>query len=229
MRVKNAIINFPSALGSLIPDASEAGNEVLIGEYFQAGIFLFTISAIPVILLWSIGTESAFLWLGFDLETAQLGQGFACSYVFAEVIRGVDECLHVLLSFKGKEYYSTFVHTFSCFTKPFAVFVMVERRDLVATGALQLALATCVTIGNFIIVGRNKWLGRCWDGFVGRLAIFVSRESLICSNRCFWLSRSLTDFLTYLHVAAFRMVKSLKKCCEQQFLLVFLGFSPSAR
>ena len=206
----NAITN-SSALGSLIPDANEAGNEVLIGEYFQVGIFLFTISAIPIILLWSIGTESAFLWLGFDHETAKLGQGFACSYVFAEVIRGVDECLHVLLSFKGKEYYSTFVHTFSCFTKPFAVFVMVERRDLVATGALQLALATCVTIGNFIIVGRKKWLGLCWDGFVGRLAFLVSRNPRSTLLYGFCISRWLTDF-TYLYFSAFRMVESLKKC-----------------
>ena len=159
---------------------------------------MFSISAIPVILLWSLATEEAFIWLGFDEETARLGQGFACSYVFAEVIRGVDECLHVVLSFKGKETYSTIVHTISCFSKPFAVFIMVEKKDLIATGALQLAFAVCLTVGNFVVVGLKGWLGSCWGGFVGRWAIFVSdfTTHFIYSN----FALETFPYLSFLHI-----------------------------
>jgi hypothetical protein len=158
----------------LLPDASDSGNETLAGEYLQVGIFLFSISSIPVILLWSLGTAEAIRWFGFDDETARIGQGYAYSFVFAEVVRGVDECLHVLLSFKGHDYYSTVTHTLSHSTKPFAILLMVNQKNLAATGALQLAMALCMTIGNFRLVNHKGWLNDCWDGFVGRWAIVVS-------------------------------------------------------
>jgi len=48
-------------------------------------------------ILWYFLTEDTLLLLGFDKETAQIGQSFSVPFMFYSLLEGVLECIHGLL------------------------------------------------------------------------------------------------------------------------------------
>ena len=56
------------------------------------GMMLYLIGCLPGIVMWSILTEKAVLWFGFDSETAILAQKYAYPYLVFELFWGLDDC-----------------------------------------------------------------------------------------------------------------------------------------
>jgi hypothetical protein len=167
---------FHEALGTLGPQAEGAGNDQLVGQYMQLAMVFYALGAIPVIILWSLVTEEAVLWFGFDQETARIGQGYAYSYTVIELIRGVGYCLHSFLDFSDHEYYSTVVQVSDIVGQLVVVIVLPVSgcKDLVLIGIAQVAVTLFMTVGNFVYVTYRGWLDDVWEGLVKTNAFKVS-------------------------------------------------------
>jgi hypothetical protein len=158
------------------PQADGAGNDLLVGRYLQLGIIFYTLAAIPGVIIWSIWAEEAILWLGFDEETARLGQGYAYPLLAVVIFGGVDACLHEFLAIMDHEKYSTIVQILHFASETLAVVVMAAAgwKDLVVIGIVQAFMGFLMMIANFSIVAYKGWLDEYWEGLALTLSLRVS-------------------------------------------------------
>jgi MATE family multidrug resistance protein len=148
------------------PQADGAGNDLLVGRYMQIGLIFYTIGTIPSIILWSWMMEPAVLWLGFDLETAQIAQGYAYPLVTMGFIGGAGEVLDAFLEFMDHETYAMFMEIFAVGIDLVVIIIMVTSgvKDLVLIGIVQVLVGFLLMILSITIVLCNGWLDDVWEG-----------------------------------------------------------------
>jgi Na+-driven multidrug efflux pump len=167
------------AIGTLVPHAHGAGNEVLAGRYLQLGTILFIIGSVPSLILWAFLTEEAVLWFGFDEEAARIGQSYAYPYLATLIFEGIDDCLHEFLDVMDHEKYSTVVQIIKYVAEAMSVVVMATtgQVDLALIGVVQAFIAFIMTVVNFAFVLYKGWLDDHWEGLALTFSLTVSINS----------------------------------------------------
>jgi hypothetical protein len=163
------------------PQAEGANNKKLVGQYLQLSILFFCLGGIPVVVFWNFYTESTILWLGFDAETARMGQEYAIPFNIKAMILGINLCLNEFLLVTDHEGFSTCSQTVQFVTQliPIVLIATVTHiRDLGTIGYLQLAMAVVYVFCNWIAVIAKGWLNEYWEGLTMSWAIKASVESV---------------------------------------------------
>jgi len=174
---------FGEAIGSLVPQAEGAGNQMLAGRYLQLCQLLYSVLTIPAIVIWSIWMYDAVLWFGFDEETARISQAYAYPFVILMFVTGFDHGIHEFLSTVGHEQYSTAAQTGYYALPCLGVVISVASgvKDLPLIGLVQVALGLFVSLSNIVCVFSLGWMDEYWEGLLGTLSLKVgSRLSLLC-------------------------------------------------
>jgi hypothetical protein len=165
-----------SVLNILGPQAEGAENKKLVGQYLQLSILFYTLGGIPVVLVWSLWAESVISWLGFDEETARLGQAYAIPFNLKAMVLGINLCLNEFLLFANHETYSTISQTIQFVTQLIPIVLiatMTNLRDLSTIGYIQLCVAMIYLSGNWIFVLYQGWLQDYWEGLCHSWAMKV--------------------------------------------------------
>ena len=200
---------FPEALDSLGPQALGAGKDRLVGQYIQLGAILYVVGCIPIVLLWSFLAEDTILWLGFDSETARIGQGYMVAYSIIETIDGVEDCLHSYLDFSDHEYYST-AFSLIGYSSDLLLFLSMGvfgQHDLVKIGIIQIFMQIFILVLNFAIVSYKGWIDE--DVFEGLFKTNAFKVSLVHYRFYF---RCLRVSPSYKYVAAHVAHSLLNHC-----------------
>jgi hypothetical protein len=159
---------FFEALARLVPDTMEGHNDVLAGSYINASVTLFTLGMLPIGLLWSYMTRQTFLWMGFDVHTAELAQQYAYIQVVLEWITGLGYCLHLFLDIIGHERYSTWLNLMFSAGQSLGVVVqsLAGQNSILYVGLCRTVFACChVLISSFLVICRG-WLDEYSNGIV---------------------------------------------------------------
>jgi Na+-driven multidrug efflux pump len=167
------------AIGTLVPHADGAENDVLVGRYLQLGTMLYIIGSIPSLILWSFLTEEAVLWFGFDEETARIGQSYAYPVLATLFFEGIDDSLHEFLDVMDHEKYSTVMQIIKYVTEAVAVIVMATtgQADLALIGVVLAFIAFIMMVVNFAYVLYKGWLDDYWEGLALTFSLTVSINS----------------------------------------------------
>jgi hypothetical protein len=183
---------FPEALESLGSQALGADKEKLLGQYIQLGAVLYAIGCIPIVILWAFFAEECILWLGFDAETARIGQGYMVAYSIVETIEGVEDCLHAYLDITDHEWFSL-AFSLAGYTSELLLFLLMGifgEHDLIKIGIIQCFMQLFTFLLMFAVVSYKGWIED--DVFEGafktnafKVSYYVSISSYICS--CRWL------------------------------------------
>lgn len=166
---------FGEAIGTLVPQAEGARNPLLVGRYLQLSLLMYCIMSLPVILIWSLWTENAVIWFGFDEETARISQEFAYPFLVIMCLGGFDHSIHEYLSCTGREKFSTGVQIMYYLVECLGVVVAVTfgSTNLLVIGIIQAALGLVLTVLNFAYVVQQGWLDHIWEGFTHTLSLKV--------------------------------------------------------
>jgi hypothetical protein len=178
---------------------------------------------LPMLLIWSVYTESAIVWLGFDAETAALGQSYALPYNVYHLILGIDLCLKTLMACTtDHEYTSLVMQTCQQASHVLVIVIMawhpfgIQTTSLVWIGWVQVLTGLMVTMMNYGVAIQRGWLDEYWEGFVTTAAWKV----------CFFVSFSLVYYV-HVHGTACQSSKNLAQCFLTQTLSLELSLSLS--
>jgi MatE len=164
---------FHESIATLCSQARGHHNLKLVGQYVQLSAIFYVVCYIPFIILWWIFMPSILMWLGFDEETALIGQEYSQVYLFLELLDGVDEAIHGLLDVIDLESYSTLVGvsqeliTFldilfiTLFTKP-SLYVIAWIELFVAIVFIAINIGTIIWRG---------WFEPYREGLIGSCAL----------------------------------------------------------
>lgn len=170
---QTATYGFGEAIGTIVPHAEGAGNNLLAGRYLQLAIILYTITSIPSVVLWSMCTYQAVIWFGFDEETATISQQFAYPFLLHVFLSGLDHAIHEFLNVTGHEKYSTVVRILYHGSQTLSVVVVVSLgvKDLYIVGLVLSSLGLFMSISNVIFVVHCGWMNDYWEGLAQTLSL----------------------------------------------------------
>jgi hypothetical protein len=124
-------------------------------------------------VLWSLFTEPAIVWLGFDAETAALGHSYALPYNVYHMILGIDLCLKTLMACTtDREYTSLAMQIGQQASHVLVIVIMtwhpfgIQTTSLVWIGWAQVIIGLMVTMTNYAVAIQRGWLDEYWEGFV---------------------------------------------------------------
>lgn len=193
------MFHFP-AVGTLVPHADGAGNDVLAGRYLQLALIFCSITSIPTILVWSHNVGVAVLWFGFDEETATLSQRLAYSMLVIVFVRSIDHGIHQFLNVTGHEKYSTIVQILHYTIQSVSIVgaVSLGIKDLMYVGLIQALLGVLLSLASFTFILLRGWTDKYWEGFAQTLSLRVSHleryERKLCCD-CLQLCKSMSTGL----------------------------------
>jgi MatE len=172
---------FGEAIGTLVPQAGGAGNLVLAGRYLQLSQILYSVMTIPTIIIWSIWTEDAVLWFGFDKETAMISQEYAYPFLVQLFLGGFNHGIHEFLSAMGHERYSAVAQIVYYGVECLGVVIAISSgvKSLQVIGIVQAFLGFVMSILNVLYILYQGWMNEYWEGLVETLSLRVSRGSLL--------------------------------------------------
>lgn len=187
------------AIGTLVPHAHGAGNDILVGRYLQLSMLLFTFLSLPAIVVWCFYTYEAVLWFGFDEETATISQNFAYPFLVIMFLGGLDHPVHEFLDVTGHEKYSTVVNILYYAAQTLSIFVVVSFgvTDLVYIGIVQAFLGLIMSVSNLAYVLYRGWLDDYWEGFVKTLSLRV--RNAFGRRRSHMFGMHLTHIVIFLY------------------------------
>eukprot|EP00980_Cylindrotheca_fusiformis_P019009 scaffold6374_cov121-Cylindrotheca_fusiformis.AAC.10 len=159
-------IGFAEAIEVLGPQADGARNNLLVGRYMQLGFIFYTLASIPGIIIWSIYTEDAVQWFGFDEETAKLAQGYAYPLLAMCLFEGAGEVLDAYLEFMDHEKFVMVMTILAAVAESLVVIIMAVAgwKDLVFVGVVQAMVSFLIMISIICYVLYKGWLDDVWDG-----------------------------------------------------------------
>jgi multidrug resistance protein, MATE family len=200
---------FGHALTTLCSQAAGANQNKLCGQYVQMAILLYILFSLPFMYLWWSHTDTVVLWLGFDEESANMGQEFARIYIFAILVQGVSDTLHSLLDVIELENYSTVVGI----SKEIVTFVSILQvalffqPSLYDIGLIHFGLGLLFLFINIVFIGIKGWFKPYLSGMLGSFSLLnFEAVWLMCRTA---LALSMGYLLTY---------------GEWEFLTVFASF-----
>lgn len=164
---------FHESIATLCSQALGRRNHKLVGQYVQLSMVLYVLCYIPFIVLWWIYMPSIMLWLGFDQETADIGQEYTRVYLFLELLDGVDESIHGLLDVVDLESYSTLVGV-SQEVVTFLDILLVTifaKPSLRVVGMIELFVALIFIGINCGTIAWRGWFAPYREGLVGSWAL----------------------------------------------------------
>ena len=167
-----------AAVGTIVPHAKGAGNNLLAGRYLQLSIILYTLVSIPFMLLWSFFMYPTVLWFGFDKETASISQQFTYSVLLHVFVTGLNHGIYEFLNVTGHEGYSTIVRIVHHGAQTVSVIVVVTLgvKDLFYVGLVLAFLGLLMSLANYIHIVCCGWLNNYWEGLTQTLALKVSKS-----------------------------------------------------
>lgn len=164
---------FWNALTTLCCQAYGAKQNKLIGQYVQMSLILYISFSIPFMILWWTNTYGAFIWLGFDEATAEIGQNFANIYVFSALLEGISETIHGLLDVIGLENYSTVMGI----SEDILSFVFVLNITMFAQpklwhiGMVHISVGMLFMALNLGIIWCKGWFKPYMSGMIGSFSL----------------------------------------------------------
>ena len=164
---------FHESIATLCSQALGRRNHKLVGQYVQLSMILYVLCYIPFIALWWMYMPSIMLWLGFDQETADIGQEYTRVYLFLELLDGVDESIHGLLDVIDLESYSTLVGV-SQEVVTFLDILLVTifaKPSLRVVGMIELFVALIFIGINCGTIAWRGWFAPYREGLVGSWAL----------------------------------------------------------
>jgi MatE len=185
---------FGEAIGTLVPQAGGAGNLVLAGRYLQLSQILYSVMTIPTIIIWSIWTEDAVLWFGFDKETAMISQEYAYPFLVQLFLKGFNHGIHEFLSAMGHERYSTVAQIVYYGVECLGVVIAISSgvKSLQVIGIVQAFLGFVMSILNVLYILYRGWMDEYWEGLIETLSLRVSQRSFLLADssmmtNCFFI------------------------------------------
>ena len=160
---------FHESIATLCSQALGRHNHKLVGQYVQLSMLLYVICYIPFIILWWIYMPAIMLWLGFDQDTADIGQEYSRVYLFLELLDGVDESIHGLLDVIDLESYSTLIgvsHEFVTFLDILLV-TLFAKPSLLVVGYIELFVSIIFIAINVGTIMWRGWFHPYREGLVG--------------------------------------------------------------
>lgn len=148
----------------------------MVGRYLQLSIIMYTVFAIPSIVIWALYTENAVLWLGFDQETAALAQRFVYPWLGMYTFEGLESCLYGFLDTTGHEKFSTGIQLLYEFLDTGLVAFMilvVGTKDLVFIAIMQAFLGLLMTLACLAYTVYRGWLEEYWGGLFESFSLKV--------------------------------------------------------
>ena len=175
---------FGEAIGVLVPQAGGAGNLMLAGRYLQLSQILYSVTTIPTIIVWTIWTEDAVLWFGFDKETATISQEYAYPFLVQLFLKGFNHGIHGFLSAMGHERYSTVAQIVYYGLECLGVVVAISSgvKDLQVIGIVQTFLGLVMSVLNIIYVLYQGWMDQYWEGLFLTLSLRVRLQRCLKST-----------------------------------------------
>lgn len=164
---------FAEVVGTIVPHAEGADNNLLAGRYLQLSLIMCAITSVPSVILWSFCMYQVVLWFGFDEETALISQQFACPFLLHMFLTGLDDGIHSFLNVTGHEKYSTIVQILHHVMQTGTVIIVVILgvKDLFYVGSVLAFLALLVSLANVMFVVHRGWVDKYWEGLVQTLSL----------------------------------------------------------
>ena len=164
---------FHESIATLGSQALGRRNNKLVGQYVQLSMVLYVLCYIPFVVLWWIYMPSIMLWLGFDQETADIGQEYTQVYLFLELLDGVDESIHGLLDVIDLESYSTLVGVSQEIVTFLDILLvtMFAKPSLKVVGMIELLVAMIFISINVGTITWRGWFAPYGEGLVGSFAL----------------------------------------------------------
>lgn len=173
---------FSEGLVTLCGQALGAGNNKLVGQYFQLAIIMDTVLFIPIIVMWYFFMATVLEWFGFDEETVRIGAEFSKIYVVTELLEGCSEIVDDLLDITGKELYSTIVSSISDLLTTLCILAvsLSKHSSLTNIGYVLFVAEVLSLIFDTTIIAWRGWFDPYLSGIVGSFSLTVS--TVVCSG-----------------------------------------------
>jgi len=188
---------FHESIATLAAQALGRGNRKLVGQYVQLSMVLYVICYLPFVVLWWIYMSDLILWLGFDQDTAMIGQEYTRIYLFLELLDGVDESIHGLLDVIDLESYSTLIgvsHEFVTFLDILLVTIM-AKPSLMVVGMIEVFVSLIFIGINVGTIAWRGWFNPYKEGLIGSWAFYnkPALKAMLNTAGCLSFGYLLTD------------------------------------
>ena len=148
------------------------------------GLGFYFVGCIPGFIMWSLLTEKAVIWFGFDTETAILAQKYAYPYLILNCLDGLDSSFSAYYNVIGHEKYGTIYGIVRPAANSAAIILMALLGfDLIVVGVVQAFVGFVFLAGNFSVGVSLGWLDDCWEGLAQSISIRVRTKhyTAICT------------------------------------------------
>jgi hypothetical protein len=142
----------------------ECCNAFKAGRYLLLSLILFMFGSLPFVVMWSLCMDQVLIFLGYDVEMAEIGRQFAIPYTLTLLLGGLCTGLHFMLDVVGHEVESTIMTAVAEVgtTSIIALFLcwkpLFLASNLVDLGFVYLACETLYLLTLCVVIQHQNWL-----------------------------------------------------------------------